>query len=85
MSNKKEENGKQLRSYEQQQTHHVTIKMNLTKVEIISPTAKRKYYSATEGNHKQIATIQQKVFFIPVLNLQYLALSYYEKKVPRHW
>jgi hypothetical protein len=44
-----------------------------------------KYYSATEGNHKQIATIQQKVFFIPVLNLQYLALSYYEKKVPQHW
>lgn len=56
--------------------------MNLGKVEIISPTAKGKYYSTTEGNHEQI--IQQKVFFIPVLNLQYLAVSYYEKQVPQH-
>jgi hypothetical protein len=43
-----------------------------------------KYYSAIEGNHKQIVTTQQKVFFIPLLNLQYLALPYYEKKVPQH-
>jgi len=34
--------------------------------------------------YKQIATIQQKVFFRPVLNLDYLALNYYEKKVPQH-